>query len=45
MSRVDQALAGMFEIHGDAPADRALHLAQPPIRLARMAHIKAGVKG
>src|SRR5205814_3249612 len=39
---VDQALAGMLEIHGDAIADHRLHLADSPIGLAGMADANAG---
>ena len=39
---VDHHLAGMFEIHGDPARDVRLHLPQPPIGLARVAHQHAG---
>src|SRR4051794_34388695 len=38
---VDQALARMLEIDGDAIADHRLHLADTPIGLAGMAHANA----
>ena len=37
MSGVDQHLAGVLEIDGDAVADRRLHLAETPVGPARMA--------
>src|SRR6516225_317052 len=39
---VDQPLAGMLEIHGDAVADHRLNLAQAPLGLERMADKRAG---
>jgi hypothetical protein len=38
MRSVDQAFAGVLEVHGDTAADDALHLADAPIRRAVQRH-------
>ena len=43
-ARIDQHLAGMLKIHGDAVTDHGLNLPDPPIRLTRMAHTHAGLQ-
>ncbi len=44
MAKIDDQLAGVLEIRGDAPADDGLHLAQPPIGATGTAHEGAGGK-
>jgi hypothetical protein len=39
---VDEELAGILEVDGDAMADHRLDLAQPPVGTAGMAHEVAG---
>ncbi len=40
-SAIDDDLSGMFEVHRYAVANDRLHLSQPPIGLAGMAHQSA----